>query len=78
MTIQVADQLAALQRIAAFSATLRGHELGAWHTREGCSQARCIRCRAELRVYFPAVQPEVSGAAIERLCDRRAAIGNAA
>ena len=68
MTHGVAHQLAALQRIAVYSAAVRGHELGAWHTLEICSVARCIRCRAETRVYFPAFQPEVEGTAIERLC----------
>jgi len=73
MTDAAAHQLAALQRIATYSARLRGHELGAWHTLAGCSLARCIRCHAELRVYFPAIQPEVAGPAIERPCHARTA-----
>ena len=78
MNNEVAHQLDALQRIAAFSAKLRGHELGVWHTSEGCSQARCNLCRAELRVYFLALQPEMDGAAIERLCDSKASASRAA
>jgi len=78
MTDLVFHQLAALQHIAAYSATVRGHELGVWHTTEGCSRACCIRCRAELRVYFPALQPEVDGTAIGRPCAPRTAAGKAA
>jgi len=62
------DQLAALQRIAAFSARLREHELGEWHTGEGIARACCIRCRAELRLYYSPIQPEMDGAALESLC----------
>jgi hypothetical protein len=78
MTTGIASQLAALQRIAAFSAKVRGHDLGAWDTREGCSVARCIRCGAALNVYFPVLQPELEGAAVESLCDPRTVAGKAA
>jgi len=78
MNAGLARQLAALQRIAAFSATVRGHELGEWHTRKGCSSTHCIRCRAQLRVRFPAIQPEVDGTAVERLCHPLTAAGKAA
>jgi len=66
----IAGQLAALKRIAEFSARLRGHELGEWHTGEGFAQASCIRCRAELRVYHSVIQPEMDGTALESLCSK--------
>jgi hypothetical protein len=65
----VATQLAVLQRIAAYSAAVRGHELGAWCVGDGCASARCTRCSAELCVYFPALQPEMDGLALDRTCD---------
>jgi hypothetical protein len=78
MTTEVTSQLTALQRIAAFSAKVRGHDLGAWDTREGCSRSRCIRCGGALNVYFPVLQPELEGAAVESLCDPRTVAGKAA
>jgi len=69
----MSDQLTALQRIAAFSAKVRGHELGEWYSGDGFASARCGRCGAELRVYFSPVQPEIDGAAIDRLCGQEAA-----
>jgi len=68
MTNRIEDQLAALQRIAVFSAAVRGHELGEWHTGEDFALASCVRCGAALRVYFPALQPEMDGPALERAC----------
>ncbi|HZT34143.1 MAG TPA: hypothetical protein VFA33_29895 [Bryobacteraceae bacterium] len=76
--MRVAPQLAALQRIAAFSAAMRGHELGEWQTGEGFAQASCVRCGAQLRVYFPALEPEMDGPALERECSREAAEEEAA
>jgi len=64
----MADQLAALERIAAFSAKLRGHELGEWHKGEGFAMASCVRCGAELRVYGSVIQPEIDGPALDCLC----------
>jgi hypothetical protein len=63
-----ADQLEALQRIAAFSAKVRGHELGEWLVGENFAQAACIRCQAELRVYYSPIQPEMDGAALNAPC----------
>jgi hypothetical protein len=71
MTNEIARQLAALQRIAAFSAEVRGHRLGEWQTGEGCALANCIQCGAELRVYFPALQPEIDGPALDGECGQR-------
>lgn len=68
MTAGICDQLTALRRIAAFSAALRGHELGEWHTSDNFALASCIRCGAELRVYFPAIQPDMDGRALEQAC----------
>jgi hypothetical protein len=72
------DQLAVSQRIAAFSAKLCGHELGEWRTGEDFAAANCVRCGAELRVYFPALQPEMDGRALEHLCGERATAERAA
>jgi hypothetical protein len=69
MTTGFAHQIAALQHIATFSAAVRGHELGEWDTGHGSASACCIRCGAELRVYFPALQPEMDGPALARSCD---------
>jgi hypothetical protein len=78
MNTSIADQLAALQRIAAFSVALRGHELGLWNTGEDSALASCIRCGAAVRVYFPAFQPEMDGAALDRACDPRVVAERAA
>jgi hypothetical protein len=72
MTDQIARQFAALRRIAAFSAELRGHQLGEWHANEDFAVASCVQCGAELRTYFPALQPEMDGPALEHECARRA------
>src|SRR5215472_14808301 len=40
---EVSDQFAALQRIAVFSAAVRGHELGEWHAFPDFAQASCVR-----------------------------------
>ena len=69
----MSDRLTALQRIAAFSARLRGHQLGAWNSGDGCASARCIRCGAGLRVYNSPIQPEMDGAAINCICSQRSA-----
>ena len=68
MTTRLADQITVLQRMAAFAARVRNHELGEWRTAGGSSSACCTRCGAELRVYFPALQPEMDGPALEDTC----------
>ena len=78
MTTGMVHQLAALQRIAAFSAAVRGHALGEWRTGENFAQASCTQCGAELRVYVAALQPEIEGPAIEHACGQHAAAGRAA
>jgi len=62
------ERLEALQRIAAFSAKLRGHELGQWRAGEGFAQATCIRCRAQMRVCNSLFQPDMEGPALDALC----------
>jgi hypothetical protein len=64
----VSDQLAALERIATFSAALRGHALGEPAVGEGFMLARCIHCGAALRINFPALQPDIEGPALEDCC----------
>jgi hypothetical protein len=78
MTTGIAHQLAPLQRIAAFSAAVRGHGLGEWRTGDGFALASCIQCGAELRVYFPALQPEMDGTALDCECARQAVAPKAA
>ena len=68
MISKTVDQLAALRRIALFSAGLRGHTVGEWRMGESFTQANCVRCGAGLRVYFPVIQPEMDGAALEQEC----------
>jgi hypothetical protein len=67
------SQIIALQRIAAFSARLRGHDIGEWQTGEEFASASCIRCRAELRVYYWPLQPEMDGTALDSQCGQRVA-----
>ncbi|HLY18928.1 MAG TPA: hypothetical protein VKR61_16975 [Bryobacteraceae bacterium] len=78
MATGIPDQLTALQRIAAFSAAVRGHELGEWHSGEDFARASCTRCGAELRVYFPAFQPDMEGTALRHACDPQAVAERAA
>jgi len=65
------DQLQALQRIANFSAAVRGHFLGEWCAGAGHAHARCLRCGAELRIYLSPIQPEMDGDALVNECARR-------
>ena len=69
MTTGITNQLATLERIAAFSAAVRGHELGEWQPGEDFVLANCIHCGKAVRVYFPAFQPDLDGPALERSCD---------
>ena len=78
MTIGMVNQLAALQRIAAFSAAARGHDLGGWRTGENIAQASCKQCGAELCVYFPSLQPEMDGPALGDACGQHAVTARAA
>jgi len=78
VNLVIAEQMAALQRIATFSAAVRGHELAEWRISDGTARATCVRCGADLRVYFPAFQPEMDGPVLDQLCPRRAAAEEAA
>ena len=78
MNAQPSDQLACLQRIAAFAAGVRGHELGEWHSGEDCMQARCLACGAVLRVYASILEPDMDGPALQQPCREHAANGRAA
>ena len=71
-------QFEILKRIATFSAGVRGHELGDWHESENGAKTSCRQCGAELRVYYPALQPEMDGPALDRLCGERPAVEQAA
>jgi len=67
------DQLASLQRIADFSARLRGHNPGAWRASEDSAVASCIHCGRELRIYCSLIEPDIDGSALEDYCVPRAA-----
>jgi hypothetical protein len=69
----ITDQLAALERIAVFSARLRGHELGAWCNDEVLAFASCVHCGRELRVYCSPLQPDIDGSGLEDGCVKRSA-----
>jgi hypothetical protein len=69
----ITDQLTALQRIAVFSAKLRGHELGAWRTGKGLAVASCVHCGRELRAYCSPGEPDIEGSCLEDACVTRAA-----
>jgi hypothetical protein len=66
--LSVVNPLTALKHIAAFSAGLRGHELENWEPGERFALATCIRCKAQVRVYYSPLQPEVAGDAITCKC----------
>jgi hypothetical protein len=78
MTPDNANLLAVLERIAEFSASVRGHELGEWQTRVNSAQAHCIRCGAGLRVYCWAIQPELVGETLDCDCGVSVALKEAA
>ncbi len=78
MATEIAHQLAILQRIAAFSAAVRGHELGEWQVGADFAMATCIQCGASLKVYAPVFQPEMHGTARDRSCHPQAIAGRAA
>jgi len=78
MSPETVDQLAALRRIALFSAALRGHKVGGWRIGESFAEASCVQCGAGLRVYFPVIQPEMDGSALERECTPGAVASRAA
>lgn len=69
----ITDQLAALERIAVFSARLRGHELGPWRNDDVLAVASCVHCGRELRVYRSPLQPDIDGLGLEDGCVKRSA-----
>ena len=68
----MADQLAALQRIAVFSARLRGHEMGEWRTDNSCAVGSCVRCGRQLRLACSPFEPDIDGPALESICNQGA------
>ncbi len=63
------SQLDVLERIAAFSAKVRGHQLTGWKRSAHSSTATCEVCRQTVTVYCSLVQPEAGGDAIEGECE---------
>jgi hypothetical protein len=57
-------QMTALQRIAEFSARVRGHQPNGWWTLEGSATSRCATCERSVGVYRSLAQPEMDGAAL--------------
>ncbi len=58
------SQFVVLQRIAEFSARLRGHELGTWHTEKYSATAACSKCGCTMIIYTSLLQPEIDGTAL--------------
>jgi hypothetical protein len=65
----MSDQIAVLQRIAAFAAKVRGHALGKWRTGDGFAVASCIQCGREITVYCSVTGPEMDGEALACECE---------
>jgi hypothetical protein len=63
------DQLANLQRIAAFSAGLRGHQLGLWWSCEDSATACCSKCGRSVTVYVSLMLPDMDGTALAEDCN---------
>jgi hypothetical protein len=67
------QQLAALQRIAAFSAKVRGHHLTAWKIHDYSATAACSKCGRSVTVYPSVMEPEMDGPALSEQCGEPAA-----
>lgn len=67
--LKQARQLEALERIAAFSAKVRGHQLTGWKRSRHSSTAACASCGRTLTVYRSLLQPEMQGDALESECE---------
>ena len=61
-------QFETLQRIAAYSAKLRGHQLSVWRTSADSSTARCAKCGRAVTVYVSFLQPDIAGPALASEC----------
>jgi hypothetical protein len=66
-------QFEALQRIAAYAAKVRGHELAVWRTGANSSTARCAKCGRAVTVYASLLQPDMDGPALASRCGETAA-----
>ena len=69
----LSQQLEVLQRIAAFSARLRGHQLAAWEVRDYSARAICSVCGREVAVYISLLEPDIGGDALSEDCGETAA-----
>ncbi len=70
----ITDQIAALQRIAAFSC--KGCADMSWECGaplRDSALANCVHCGREIRVYCSPVQPDIDGSALEVGCVKNAA-----
>ena len=63
-----AHQLEVLQRIAAFSAQVHGHELAAWRICEFSATAACAKCPCTVTVHVSLFQPDIEGSALNAEC----------
>jgi hypothetical protein len=64
----MSDQIAVLQRIAAFAASVRGHRLGSWRTTRRSATVGCIHCGQGLTVRRSPIQPDMHGGALASDC----------
>jgi|HubBroStandDraft_5_1064220.scaffolds.fasta_scaffold1498499_1 hypothetical protein len=63
-----AVQFDSLERIAAFAAKVRGHQLTGWKRSRYSATAACAACNRTVTVYLSLLQPEMQGAALEGEC----------
>jgi len=68
----LSQQLEVLQRIAAFSAQLRSHQLAPWEIRDYSARTICSTCGREVTVYTSLLQPDIGGDALSEDCGETA------
>ena len=65
----IPNQWDVLERIATFSAKVRGHRLAGWKRSPHSSTAACAACSRTVTVYRSVLQPEMQGDALESKCE---------
>ena len=65
----ISNQWDVLERIATFSAKVRGHRLTGWKRSAHSSTADCAACSRTVTVYRSSVQPEMRGDPLESKCE---------
>jgi hypothetical protein len=64
----MSNQIAVLQRIAAFAAGARGHRLGSWRFTRRSATTGCVHCGQGLTVRCSPIQPDMHGDALATDC----------